>query len=305
MTIPIIAVIGATGNQGGSVVDTLLAEGKWAVRALTRNPDSAAAKALIARGATVAKVDLDDPTTLASAFAGATAVFAVTNGSDAAGMAKGGPYFEEAQGKAIADAAKAAGVKHFIWSTLANVEKLSGGKLVVPFFTAKARVEDYARSIGLPSTFVYVGFYMSNLYGPFAPKIDATTGEAVFSAGFQPTSIADLADTTRDTGRVVAAALAKWGTSPVGARVPVESEHLTWTQLVDTYAQVTGKPAKYVYRPITDEAVAATPDAFKPYLDLVRFVDQYGTNGGASKTAEYVDLGVKGGSWADYVKSQM
>ncbi|KAI9215902.1 hypothetical protein BC828DRAFT_353026, partial [Blastocladiella britannica] len=291
-----------TQNQGGSVVDTLLAEGTWAVRALTRNPESDAAKALVARGATVAKVDLDDPATLSSAFAGATAVFAVTN---VPGKAKGGPYFEEAQGKAMADAAKAAGVKHFIWSTLANVEKASGGKLVVPFFTAKARVEDYARSIGLPSTFAYVGFYMSNYYGAFAPTTNAATGEAVFSAGYPPDSVVELVDTRRDTGPVVAAALARWGTSPVGARVAVGSEHLTWAQLVDTHAQVTGKPAKYVYTPITDEAVAATPDAFKAYLDMARFISQYGQTGGADKTPEWADLGVKGGSWADYVKSRL
>ncbi|KAI9215931.1 hypothetical protein BC828DRAFT_409989 [Blastocladiella britannica] len=303
--LPIIAVVGATGNQGGSVVDTLLAEGKWAVRALTRNPESDAAKALIVRGATVAKVDLDEPATLSSAFAGATAVFAVTNGGDAAGAARGGPYFEEAQGKAMVDAAKAAGVKHFIWSTLANVEKVSGGKLVVPVFTAKARVEEYARAIGLPSTFVYVGIYMSQFKGRFAPTINAATGEAVFSAGFPPNSVADLADTNRDTGRVVSVALAKWGTSPVGARVAVDSEHLTWTQLVETYAQVTGKPAKYVYTPITDEDVAATPDAFKQFLDMTRFIGQYGVKGGADKTAEWVDLGVQGTSWADYIKSQL
>ncbi|KAI9221538.1 hypothetical protein BC828DRAFT_333098, partial [Blastocladiella britannica] len=227
-------------NQGGSVVDALLSGGKWAVRALTRNPDGNAAKALIARGATVAKVDLDQPATISSAFAGATAVFAMTN---VPGPTKGGPYFEETQGKAMADAAKAAGVKHFIWSSLANVEKVSGGKLYVPTYTAKARVEEYARAIGLPSTFVYVGCFMSNFYGGFAPRVSASTGEAVFSAGFPPDSIVDLVDIRRDTGPVVAAALDKWGTSPVGARVPVVSEYLTWTQLVETYTQVTGKPA--------------------------------------------------------------
>ncbi|KAI9216103.1 NmrA-like domain-containing protein, partial [Blastocladiella britannica] len=162
MSLPIIAIVGATGTQGGSVVNALLSDEfktRWAVRALTRNPDSDAAKALVARGATVAKIDLNDPSTIAPAFAGAAAVFAVTN---VFGLAAHGPYFEEVQGNAMADAAKAAGVRHFVWSTLADVERMSGGKYSVPFFTAKARVAAYTRAIGLPSTYVHAGFYMSN-----------------------------------------------------------------------------------------------------------------------------------------------
>src|SRR5688500_12448879 len=111
----IIAVTGATGAQGGGLARAIMADtnGGFAVRALTRHPNKDKAKALAAAGAEVVKADLDDVESLKKAFAGAHGVYAVTNFWEHFSAEK-----EKAQAKNIADAAKAAGVKHVIWSTL-------------------------------------------------------------------------------------------------------------------------------------------------------------------------------------------
>jgi hypothetical protein len=119
----LIAVIGATGQQGGGVVRALQASGEFKVRALTRNPDKDRQLA-----DEVVKADLDHQETLEAAFKGAYGVFLVTNFRE-----KGTDELKQAT--AAVRAAKDAGVKHFVWSTLPNVEAISGGKFDVPHFT--------------------------------------------------------------------------------------------------------------------------------------------------------------------------
>src|SRR6266704_5888586 len=123
----LIAVIGATGHQGGGVLRALQASGQFKVRALTRNPDKHRELA-----EEVSEADLDKPETLKAAFAGAHGVFLVTNfgeeGTD-----------EIKRATAAVRAAQDAGVKHLIWSTLPDVEAISGGKFHVPHFTGKAK----------------------------------------------------------------------------------------------------------------------------------------------------------------------
>src|ERR1700704_6054166 len=125
----LIAVFGATGQQGGGVVRALQADGQFKVRALTRNPDKHRELA-----DEVVKADLDQPETLKAAFEGVHGVFLVTNsweeGTD-----------ELKQATAAVRAAKDAGVKHLIWSTLPNVEAISGGSLRVRHFTDKAKID--------------------------------------------------------------------------------------------------------------------------------------------------------------------
>src|SRR5712692_3606943 len=121
----LIAVIGATGQQGGAVVRALQASGQFKVRALTRNPGKHRELA-----AEVVEADLNRPETLKAAFEGAPGIFLVTN------------FWEEGtdelkQAIAAVRAAKDAGVKHFVWSTLPNVEAISDGKFHVPHFTGK------------------------------------------------------------------------------------------------------------------------------------------------------------------------
>src|SRR5881628_3811703 len=134
----LIAVIGATGQQGGGVVRALQARGQFKVRALTRNPDKHRELA-----EEVVEADLDKPETLKAAFEGAHGVFLVTNF-----WASGGAD-EFKQATAAVRAATDAGVKHFIWSTLPDVEAISGGKFDVPHFTGKAKIDRVLKDGGL------------------------------------------------------------------------------------------------------------------------------------------------------------
>src|SRR5438309_1795790 len=130
----LIAVIGATGQQGGGVVRALQASGgQFKVRALTRNPGKHRELA-----EEVVEADLDRLETLEAAFEGAHGVFLVTNNWE-----KGTDELKQAS-MAI-HAAKDAGVKHFIWSTLPDVEVISGGKFHVPHFTGKAKIDRIVR----------------------------------------------------------------------------------------------------------------------------------------------------------------
>src|SRR5258708_8407343 len=126
----VIAVIGATGQQGGGVVRALQARGQFKVRALTRNPDKQRELA-----EEVVEAYVDKPETLKAAFEGAHGVSLVTNF-----WAHGGAD-ELKQATAAIRAARDAGVKHFIWSTLPDVEAISGGKFNVPHFTGKAKID--------------------------------------------------------------------------------------------------------------------------------------------------------------------
>src|SRR5258708_66672 len=154
----LIAVIGATGHQGGAVVRALQASGQFKVRALSRNPCKHRERA-----DEVVEADLNRPETLKAAFAGARGVFLVTTsgleGTD-----------EFTQGTAAVRAAKAAGVKHFIWSTLPDVKAISGGKFDVPHFTGKAKVDLVVAEVGVANhTFVIAPVFYQNLAGAPAP----------------------------------------------------------------------------------------------------------------------------------------
>ena len=158
----LIAVIGATGQQGGGVVRALQASSQFKVRALTRNP--AKHRELADE---VVEADLNRPETLKAAFEGAHGVFLVTNFWE-----EGTDEFKQAT--AAVRAAKDAGVKHFVWSTLPDVEAISGGKFHVPHFTGKAKIDRIVKEAGFAHhTFVIAPFYYQNLVGVLAPQKQA------------------------------------------------------------------------------------------------------------------------------------
>src|SRR5947208_11929262 len=157
----LIAVIGATGQQGGGVLRALQARGQFKVRALTRNPDKHRELA-----EEVLEADLDKPETLKAAFEGAHGVFLVTNFYGGANELK--------QATAAVRAAKNSGVKHLIWSTLPDVEAISGGKFNVPHFTGTAKIDREVKDVGFENyTFVIAPFYYQNLAGVLAPHKQA------------------------------------------------------------------------------------------------------------------------------------
>jgi uncharacterized protein YbjT (DUF2867 family) len=218
----LIAVIGATGQQGGSVVRALQAQGQFNVRALTRNPGKH-------RGLAdeVVKADFDRPETLEAAFAGAHGVFLVTNfweqGTD-----------ELKQATAAVQAAKAAGVKHFVWSTLPDVEAISGGKLHVPHFTGKAKIDRIVKEAGFAHyTFVIAPFYYQNVLGVMAPQkqSDGTLGWAL---PIDPTVRGIHMGDIRELGNIVAGAFARPDEAGNGKYLPLVGDFMSFNEIVDT-----------------------------------------------------------------------
>ena len=196
-TRPVIAVIGATGAQGGAVVRALVDRGAFRVRAITRNPAAYSGPADEVMGA-----DLADTASMAAAFAGAHGVFAMSNFTDA-------DLDEFTQGRHVVEAGAAAGVRHLVWATQPNVEALSGGAFHVPHFTDKARVDDLVRAAGFDSfTFVIPPFYFENFLNVLAPS-PLPTGELGWVIPIPADARVIHAASIEDLGAVVAGAFDK------------------------------------------------------------------------------------------------
>jgi uncharacterized protein YbjT (DUF2867 family) len=212
----VVAVLGGTGLQGGSVVDALLGAGKFAVRVVSRNPASDAARALTARGVEVVKADLLDPSSLRSALEGAHGAFVVTNFWDPAQMPR-----ETEIGTAAVQAARAAGVKHLIWSTLPDSEKLTGGRFKVAHFTGKARVDASVKAAGFARhTFVLAPMYFQNFLTMMAPQ-PLPNGGRGWAVPIDPAARVVHAGDVADVGRAVAVAFAAGNKLPDGSSLGV------------------------------------------------------------------------------------
>jgi uncharacterized protein YbjT (DUF2867 family) len=218
----LIAVVGATGQQGRAVVNALQAGNQFKVRALTRNPR-------MHRELTkeVVEADLNRPETLKSAFAGAHGVFLVTNfweqGTD-----------ELKQASAAVRAAKDAGVKHFIWSTLPDVESISGGKFHVPHFTGKAKIDLIVKEAGFPKhTFVIAPMYYQNLVGVLAPQKQAD-GSVGWALPLDPTVRGIQMGDITELGTIVAGAFAHPDQAGHGEYLPLVGDFMNFSEIVDT-----------------------------------------------------------------------
>jgi uncharacterized protein YbjT (DUF2867 family) len=162
---PIFLVAGATGHQGGAVIKSLLKSGKYMIRGFSRDINGEKSRMLRDQGVEMIACDYTKCDELKNALKGVDVFFGMTNFWDPETMGK-----EEEIGTSFVDCAKEMGVKHFIWSCLPNVEKLSGGKLTVPQFTEKAKVGEYAMKT-LPTTLICPASYYQNfLEGPFPSK---------------------------------------------------------------------------------------------------------------------------------------
>jgi uncharacterized protein YbjT (DUF2867 family) len=218
----LIAVVGATGQQGGAVIRALKANEQFKVRALTRNP--AKHRELADE---VIQTDLNRPETLAAAFEGAHGVFLVTNpwgeGSD-----------EVKQATAAVHAAQNAGVKHFVWSTLPDVEAISGGKLHVPHFTGKAKVDRIVEEAGFANhTFVIAPFYYQNLLGALAPQ-KQTDGSMRWALPLDPTVRSIHMGDITELGDIVAGAIAHPDQAGHGEYLPLVGDFMSFNEIVDT-----------------------------------------------------------------------
>jgi len=233
----VILVLGATGAQGGSVVNALLKDNLYKVRALTRNANSEKAKELKSKGVEVIEGDYSKVDDLRKALKGVYGFFAMTNFWDPASMGK-----EVELGKLQVDTAKEAGVQHFIWSTLANVRELSKGKWNVPHLTDKAVVEEYARKSGLHCTFVSPPFYYQNLFSFFPPKKESD-GTYVWTMPMPEDRYLTAFDVD-DTGAAVATAFnhpQEWK----NINIPLAGEHDHPQNYIKTLGKVLGIKTRY------------------------------------------------------------
>ncbi|CAG2157544.1 hypothetical protein LMG31506_06044 [Cupriavidus yeoncheonensis] len=237
----LIAVVGATGQQGGAVVRALQASGQFKVRALTRNP--AAHPKL---GDEVVLADFNRPETLKTAFAGAHGAFLVTNAWEAGAD-------ESKQAIAAVNAAKDAGVQHLIWSTLPNVETISRGKIDVHHFTAKAKLEPVVRDAGFAHhTFVIAPFYYQNLLGAMAAQkqVDGTVGWAL---PIDPARrVFHMGDIT-ELGRIVAGAFAQPDLAGHGEHLPLVGDFLSFNEIIAT---VNAQGNNFTFRQVPREVFA-------------------------------------------------
>jgi len=254
MTKPIVTIIGATGGQGGSVVSSFLADGKYAVRAITRNPQSEKGKALQAKGVEVVSADLNNQASLVEAFKDSSIIFAVTDFFE--------PFMREGPEAAIKveytqgiNLAKAAALtptlKHYIWSTLPNAGKLSKGKYLIPHFVGKNQIDDYIRSdpaLFAKTTFIWVGWFASNTAFPFfKPSLLKTSGKYVLLQPTPPTTkVLSVGDQTKNVGPFVVAIANKPELTLPGKFVLAETEWTTNGAILETWGKITGKETEYV-----------------------------------------------------------
>lgn len=246
---PIITVFGATGAQGGGLVRAIQADqsSPFRARAVTRNPDSEAAKALAKLGAEVVAGDVDDEASLQRAFAGAHGAFCVTFF-----WAHMSPEREAAEAAAMARAAKQAGVKHVIWSTLEDTRRwvpLSDtrmptlmGKYKVPHFDAKGESNARFTEAGVPTTMLNTSFYWDNFIHFGAGPKPGPDGTLVLALPMGDKKLPGIA--VEDIGRC-AYGVFRRGQEFVGKSIGIAGEHLTGAEMAAGLSRALGRPVQY------------------------------------------------------------
>ncbi|MBK7631800.1 MAG: NmrA/HSCARG family protein [Ignavibacteriales bacterium] len=246
----VIAVLGSTGAQGGGLVRSILADknGEFAVRALTRDVNSDKAKALAKMGVELVAVDIDNEESLNKAFKGAYGVYAVTFFWE-----HFSPEKEIAQAKSIANAAKNAGVKHIIWSTLEDsrnwiplsdnrMPTLGDGKYKVPHFDAKGESDKFFTDQKLPVTFLLTSFYWENfIYFGMGPK-KGPDGKLALNIPLGDKKLPGIS--AEDIGKS-AHSIFKKGNEFIGKKIGISGAHLTGKMMADSLTKALGQEVVY------------------------------------------------------------
>lgn len=255
----IIAVVGATGAQGGSLVRAILADkqGGFAARAITRDPSSDKAKALEKAGAEVVRADLDDPASIKKAFEGAHGAFCVTNFWEHMS-----PEKEFNQAGNLAQAAKDVGVQHVIWSTLEDTRKWIPlnddrmptlmGKYKVPHLDAKGEADKTFQELGVPVTLLETSFYWDNfIHFGMGPQ-KGPDGKLAITLPMAEKKLPGIA--AEDIGKC-AYGILKSG-KYIGETVGIAGEHLTGGEMAKAMSKVLGHDIHYN---------AITPEVYRSF----------------------------------------
>lgn len=275
----ILTVFGATGQQGGSVIQTILRtpalNAKYALRGVTRDTSRPAAQELAKLGVDVVRANLDDPASLEKAIRGSYGVFAVTNFWESMDGAK-----ETQQGRNIVDASLATGVSHLVISSLHNVNELTNGALHVPHFDSKAAIDDYAESVRgdkLNVTYFHPAFFLQNFNTMLNKHHD---GSYSINLPIHPTARVPVIDIVADAGKWVAG-IFQAGPAANGKKVQAVS---FWTDLQSFSSDLgsaVGSKVAYnnvpadVFNNFLPEAIA---DELTENMKLIDQYSYYGNN---------------------------
>lgn len=246
----LIAVVGATGAQGGGLARAILDDpgGGFAVRAFTRSPESDAARALADRGAELAEADLNDVDSLRDAFEGCRGAFCMTNFWE-----HFSPEKELEQAKNQARAAKDAGLRHVIWSTLDDTREyvpLDDDRMPtlmerykVPHFDAKGEADDFFREAGVPTTFLRTVYYWDNLIHFGAGPQRGEDGVLRFVLPMGDAKLPGIA--VEDIGRCAYGIFRKADTM-LGRTVGIAGEHLSGKEMAEAMSDALGERVEHV-----------------------------------------------------------
>lgn len=270
----LILVTGATGNQGGAVARSLLDKG-FKVRALTRDSEKQEAQTLTEQGAEVVQGDMDDQSAIEQALEDAYGIFSIQN------FWETGYDREVQQGKTVADAAKAASVEHFVYSSVGSAHRDTG----IPHFDSKWEVEEHLRETGLPYTILRPVFFMQNWEMMREQIVDGTLPQPLDpDKPLQHVAVEDI-------GSFAAIAFEhpdEW----IGQEVDLAGAEQTMPEIADTFGNVTGREVEYyqvpwdqfeeqmgeefavMYRWFNDVGYEADVAALREYPELTTF-EQY------------------------------
>ena len=227
-----ILVCGATGSQGGAVARSLLERG-FRVRALTRDEQKPEARALAEQGAEVTQGDMDDRSSVDRALEGAHGVFSVQN------FWESGYDREVRQGKTVADAAKAAGVEHFVYSSVGSAHRRTG----IAHFDSKWEVEEHVRGLGLPHTVLRPVFFMQNWEMMREPILGGTLPQPLDPGKpFQQVAVEDI-------GAFAAMAFEhpdEW----IGREVEIAGDERTMPEIAEAFGRIAGREVVYYQVPL-------------------------------------------------------
>jgi uncharacterized protein YbjT (DUF2867 family) len=265
---PIFLVCGATGHQGYAVIKSLLKNGKFHIRGMTRDINSEKARKLRDQGVEMVGCDYTKCDELKNVLKGVDVFFGMTNYFDSATRER------ECQiGTSFVDCAKEMGIKHFIWSSLPNVEKLTGGKLKARFFTEKAKVGEYALKT-IPTTVVWPGAFFQNFTESFYPHHKENDGTLIYSlprvSNMDGIDINELGDAVLN----IALNRNEW----IGKTIPLASEHMPLQKYFEQLREVGGHKVKWNEISIEEFSKLNIKDA-KELAEMFEWMEKYGCFG--------------------------
>lgn len=297
----IIAVVGATGNQGSSVAHEFLKLPNWQVRCLTRSPSSPASLALRSLGAEIVQADLSDASSLAKAFANANAIFLNTDFWETYRILMASPSADdkESAGKvafdteilcgknAISAAAAVSSLERLVYSTLPPMGTHSKGKYTAYHSNSKPTIVEYIKNehpkMAQRTSFIYLGGYLDNPM--LSPRLDSSSGQYKFVSPLAKRARLPIIDPKNSTGPFVRALIED---EKAGTKLFAYDSYLFLDQIVDLWSKASGKEAGYVG--VTTEIMHQKFGVSKEVLDAPNFINEYGYMGGVDDFIEPSEL---------------